>query len=216
MMLKNYKIEEFIDDLSSVKPTPGGGSVAGLIGALSGSLNSMVYSLTINKKSFEALDGDTKKLILDFSEASNKFTQKALNLMEDDRKYFEKLIDCYKLPKDSKDDKEKRSKAIIEGTVLALKAPLALAKEAYKFYDNIDVALEYGNKMLASDAICAAVLLHACIECAIVNVKVNLNSIRTLEVASKIKNEIEELNYDSLARKNSIYNLVNEVIYSEI
>lgn len=213
MKFKNYKIEEFIDDLSSSKPTPGGGSVAGLIGALSGSLNSMVYSLTVNKKSFEALDGDRKKLILDFSEASNKFTEKALKLMEDDRKYFDKLMDCYKLPKDSKDDKEKRNKSISEGTLLALKAPLKLAREAYDFYENIEIALKYGNKMLASDAICAAVLLHACIECAIVNVKVNLNSLRTLEVTKAIQNELEELNNNSLLRKNNIYNLVNEVIY---
>ena len=48
MELKDYKIEDFINDLSSTLPSPGGGSVAGLVGALSGSLNSMVYSLTVN------------------------------------------------------------------------------------------------------------------------------------------------------------------------
>ena len=73
MEFKNYKIEEFIQDLSSDLPAPGGGSVAGLVAALSGSLNSMVYSLTVNKKSFEERDSETKKLVLDFKEASSKF-----------------------------------------------------------------------------------------------------------------------------------------------
>ena len=61
MRFKDYKIDEFLEDLSSSSPSPGGGSVAGLVAALSGSLNSMVYSLTVNKKSFENLDGETKK-----------------------------------------------------------------------------------------------------------------------------------------------------------
>ena len=44
MRFKDYKIDEFLEDLSSSSPSPGGGSVAGLVAALSGSLNSMVYS----------------------------------------------------------------------------------------------------------------------------------------------------------------------------
>ena len=66
MEFKKYSIEEFIEDLSSDSPAPGGGSVAGLVAALSGSLNSMVYSLTVNKKAFEEKDSDTKKIVLDF------------------------------------------------------------------------------------------------------------------------------------------------------
>ena len=76
MRFKDYKIDEFLEDLSSSSPSPGGGSVAGLVAALSGSLNSMVYSLTVNKKSFESLDGETKKTVLDFKEASGKFIKK--------------------------------------------------------------------------------------------------------------------------------------------
>ena len=105
MEFKDYKIEDFINDLSSPLPSPGGGSVAGLVGALSGSLNSMVYSLTVNKKSFEKKDLETQKLVLDFKEASAKFTKKALMLMEEDRKEFNKLMDCNKLPKETEEEK---------------------------------------------------------------------------------------------------------------
>ena len=133
MRFKDYKIDEFLEDLSSSSPSPGGGSVAGLVAALSGSLNSMVYSLTVNKKSFESLDGETKKTVLDFKEASGKFIKKSMELMELDREYFNKLMDCYKLPKDSDEEKKIRSAAIVQGTVKAMKAPLELAKECYNF-----------------------------------------------------------------------------------
>ena len=187
MEFKDYKIEDFINDLSSPLPSPGGGSVAGLVGALSGSLNSMVYSLTVNKKSFEKKDLETQKLVLDFKEASAKFTKKALMLMEEDRKEFNKLMDCYKLPKETEEEKEFRNKEIKQRTVKAMMAPKKLAEECYKFYDNIDAAVEYGNKMLVSDAVCAAILLNAAVESAIVNVKINLNSLKDLPNEKEIQ-----------------------------
>ena len=82
MKFKDYKVEEFLEDLSSTSPSPGGGSVAGLAAALAGSLNSMVYSLTINKKAFEKEDLEIKKLVLDFHEASNKFIKISTEAME--------------------------------------------------------------------------------------------------------------------------------------
>ena len=204
MKLKDYKIEEFIYDLSSESPSPGGGSVAALVAALAGSLNSMVYSLTINKKSFEALDLETKKLVLDFKEASSKFTTRSIALMEEDRDGFNKLMECYKLPKTTEEEKAKRSKEIENKTLVALKAPYEIAKECYKFYDNIDIAVKYGNKMLLSDALCAAILLNAAIESAMVNVRINLDSLSNKFYAEKTEKELQKLEADSLIRKNSI------------
>lgn len=209
MEFKDYKIEDFINDLSSPLPSPGGGSVAGLVGALSGSLNSMVYSLTVNKKSFEKKDLETQKLVLDFKEASAKFTKKALMLMEEDRKEFNKLMDCYKLPKETEEEKEFRNKEIKQRTVKAMMAPKKLAEECYKFYNNIDAAVEYGNKMLVSDAVCAAILLNAAVESAIVNVKINLNSLKDLPIAKEIENEMKELEENSLKRKEKICSTMN-------
>lgn len=209
MEFKDYKIEDFINDLSSPLPSPGGGSVAGLVGALSGSLNSMVYSLTVNKKSFENKDLETQKLVLDFKEASAKFTKKALMLMEEDRKEFNKLMDCYKLPKETEEEKEFRNKEIKQRTVKAMMAPKKLAEECYKFYDNIDAAVEYGNKMLVSDAVCAAILLNAAVESAIVNVKINLNSLKDLPIAKEIEKEMKELEENSLKRKEKICSAMN-------
>ena len=169
--------------------------------------------MTVNKKSFESLDGETKKTVLDFKEASGKFIKKSMELMELDREYFNKLMDCYKLPKDSDEEKKIRSAAIVQGTVKAMKAPLELAKECYNFYDNIDVAVKYGNRMLISDAGCAAILLHAAIESAIVNVKVNLNSLRDKPFAKSVELELVELEEKSIKRKDSIVKKMNNEIY---
>lgn len=215
MKFNQLNIEEFLCDLSSEKPSPGGGSVAALLAALASSLNSMVYSLTINKKSFESLDNEIQKTVLDFKEASNKFTKISLDFMEQDREAFTKLMDCFKMPKETDEEKESRSKAILEKTIKALEVPLNLARNCYEFYDNIDTALKYGNKMLASDASCAAILLHSAIESAIVNVKVNLNNCSSKNFKEKIETEIENIEFNSFSRKNIVCNMAEEVFYPE-
>lgn len=204
MEFKEYKVEEFLNDLASSSPSPGGGSVAGLVSALAASLNSMVYSLTVNKKAFEKMEMEEKKLVLDYKEASDRFIKKSIDSMEKDREAFNKLMDCYKLPKDTEEEVTYRNKAIAEKTIGAMMAPYQLAKEAYNFYDNIDVAVKYGNKMLLSDAICAAILLSAAIESSIENVKINLASIKNKDYAKKVDNEMKEIYTKSIERKQKI------------
>ena len=164
----------------------------------------MVYSLTVNKKSFEALDLETQKLILDFKEASGKFSSKSIVLMEEDRSAFNKLMDCYKLPKSTEEEKKIRNNEIIIKTLGALKPPYDIAKECYKFYDNIDIAVKYGNKMLLSDASCAAILLNSAIECAIVNVRINLGTLTNKNYAEKTEKELQELEMNSQIRKDKV------------
>ncbi|MFQ9617883.1 MAG: cyclodeaminase/cyclohydrolase family protein, partial [Clostridium butyricum] len=89
-------IKKFINDLESDMPAPGGGSVAGLIAALSGALNSMVYSLTVGKKSYMALDEKTQDIIRKFQAKSLEFSKRSLEIMDEDRENFLKLMDCYK------------------------------------------------------------------------------------------------------------------------
>lgn len=215
MEFKELKLKEFLSDLSSDKPSPGGGSVAALLAAISGSLNSMVYSLTVNKKAFEKLSSDDKKKVLDYNEASKKFINKSMTFMEKDREEFTKLMECYKMPKETEEEQKIRDKEIKQKTLKAMEVPLNLAKEAYEFYDNIDIALKYGNKMLASDAACAASLLHAAIETAIINVKVNLNNFKNESFFKEIQLDIENLEFNSFSRKNIVCNMAEEIYYPE-
>ncbi len=210
MQFKEYKIQEFLSDLSSESPSPGGGSVAGLVAALAGSLNSMVYSLTVNKKAFEKIDIEDKKLVLDFKERSHKFINNSVQAMEKDREAFVKLMNCYKMPKGTEADIIMRKKALAENTIKAMMAPLELARNAYEFYDNIDIAMKYGNKMVLSDAVCAAILLNAAIEAAIENVKINLKSLEEGELKTKTEEEIAYLLIDSKKRKANILDSMNK------
>ncbi|MGV3025528.1 cyclodeaminase/cyclohydrolase family protein [Clostridium thermobutyricum] len=204
MIFKDYKIEEFINDLASDSPAPGGGSTAALVGALSGALNSMVYSLTVGKKSFEKLDENKKEELLLFKIESENFIKRSIELMEEDRKAFSELMNGYKIPKEKEDREEKIQKL----TIGALMAPLKMSREALKFYENIKFGVTYGNKMLVSDGGVSAILLHSTIESSILNVMVNLKYINDLNFKKEIEEEIENTMKVSLEKKNEIMKLV--------
>lgn len=204
MIFKDYKIEEFINDLASDSPAPGGGSTAALVGALSGALNSMVYSLTVGKKSFEKLDENKKEELLLFKTESENFIKRSIELMEEDRKAFSELMNGYTIPKEKEDREEKIQKL----TIGALMAPLKMSREALKFYENIKFGVTYGNKMLVSDGGVSAILLHSTIESSILNVMVNLKYINDLNFKKEIEEEIENAMKISLEKKNEIMKLV--------
>ncbi|ENZ35824.1 MULTISPECIES: cyclodeaminase/cyclohydrolase family protein [Clostridium] len=207
-------IKKFINDLESDMPAPGGGSVAGLIAALSGALNSMVYSLTVGKKSYMALDEKTQDIIRKFQAKSLEFSKRSLEIMDEDRENFLKLMDCYKMPKDNDEEKEIRKKAIKENTIKSMEAPLALARECVIFYENLKVMAEYGNKMLLSDLGISAILLHSAIESSIINVKVNLNGLRSEEFFEELDKELIKMLEISMEEKNKISEIVDKVIYA--
>lgn len=213
MEFREYSIEKFLIELSSDAPSPGGGSTAALVAALASSLNSMVYSLTVNKKSFEKLSNERKEEMIKFEKKASNFTKVAQSFMEKDRADFTALMASFKLPKDTEEEKNIRSKIIKEKTFKAMESPLNLAKECLEFYENISFAVEFGNKNLISDAGVAAILLHSAIESAILNVKINLNSLRKEEYAENVKKECSTILEKSWELKSKINDNVQSVIY---
>lgn len=204
MDFKDYSINKFLYELKTDLPSPGGGSTAALVSALAGALNSMVYSFTVDKKAFEKLDDNKKEKMIMLKEKCEEFISKSIYYMEADRDTFTALMDTFKLPKDTDEEKKYRSQMIKEKTVAAMKSPLNLAKDSLEFYDNIDFAIEFGNKNLTSDAIVSAILLHSAIESAIVNVFINFNSLGNKEGYENIPNKCKEIIESSLIRKTEI------------
>lgn len=204
MDFKDYSIDKFLYELKTDLPSPGGGSTAALVSALAGALNSMVYSFTVDKKAFEKLDDNKREKMIMLKEKCEEFISKSIYYMEADRDTFTALMDTFKLPKDTDEEKKYRSQMIKEKTVEAMESPLNLAKDSLEFYDNIDFAIEFGNKNLTSDAIVAAILLHSAIESAIVNVFINFNSLGNKEGYENIPNKCKEIIESSLLRKKEI------------
>lgn len=212
MLFKDLKISEFIEDLSGDKSSPGGGSTAALVSALASSLNDMVYSFTVDKKTFESLNDEEKEKMLKLQRETKIFTEESLNFMEKDRKDFTELMACYKLPNETDEEKSSRSSMLKICTEKAMNTPLELAEKSLNYYSNIEFAIKYGNKNLKSDAIVAAILLNSAIESAVVNVLINYKGLKKYKEFDNVPTICKDL----LVNSNKLKEKICEEFYNQI
>ena len=199
MEFKEMKILEFIEDLSGDKSSPGGGSTAALVSALASSLNDMVYSFTVDKKSFENLTEENKAEMLKLQSDTKEFTKNALAFMD-------------KLPNNTEEEKKLRKEKLKFATIKAMNTPLELAEKSLAYYENIKFAVAFGNKNLKSDGIVAAILLNSAIESAIINVLINYKSLKSYEEFKNIPERCNEISLQSRTLKEEICNeFYNEI-----
>jgi formiminotetrahydrofolate cyclodeaminase len=169
----------------------------------------MVFNLTVGKKIYNEYDEAIRNKIDENLKLAGSFKSKFLNLMDEDTEAFIGLMAAFKMPKETDEEKKIRSEKIQEGYVKATEAPLTTAREAVKIFDLLDVAAGYGNTNAVSDAGVGAILALAAVEGALLNVKINLGSIKNTEILQKVSKECDELLVLSKNRKEKIMSVVN-------
>lgn len=211
-MMKNLAIEEFLKRLGSEAPTPGGGGAAALVSALAAALNSMVFNLTVGKKIYGNYSDEIKELIQNSLKESSKLIEFFSLYMDKDADAFSKLINSYKLPKATEDEKNKRKSVIESCTKEAAEVPMTVAEKVYKLYPIIWTACNYGNKNLISDAGVAATLVQASLESCILNVKINLGYIKDENLKINMDKRCNDLSTSGEAWKSKIMRFIYESI----
>ncbi len=191
-MLDNKKVNEFIDELASNSPAPGGGSVAALSASIGAALTSMVFSLTVGKKAYKNMSEEDQQRVNITLEDAQTLKDEFLNLMNKDTEEFMEVMKAYKLPKESDEEKALRKEKIEEAYKRAMLIPMIVGEKSFDMYNLIETACELGNKNAISDAGVAALMIQSAIEGAVLNVKINLTAISD----EQFKNEtIEKCNH---------------------
>lgn len=176
-MLTSLRITEFLDELASSSPAPGGGSVAALSGALGAALTSMVCNLTVGKKKYTAVEQEMKTILAKAEELRKTLT----DLIVRDTEAFNKVMEAFSLPKETDDQKALRSAAIQESTKEATLIPLRAMKLTVDGLALAKTVAEKGNVNSISDAGVSALMLYAAAEGAALNVQINLSGINDAE-----------------------------------
>lgn len=204
--LVDMNVETFLDELASDSPAPGGGSVAALSGALGTALSSMVCNLTLEKEKYE----DVQHEIKDVFKKSEQLRKQLTELIDKDTQAFNDVIKAFKMPKETEEQKEKRKQAIQKGYKTATHVPLETAKACEKVLDISLVVAEKGNKNSITDAAVSALMAQAGVESAILNVKINLGSIKDDEFVKRISFEIDELHKNAEDKTKKIMKIVEK------
>ncbi len=166
-------LQNFIDEISSSSPTPGGGSVSAFCGVLGVSLGLMVCNLTIGKKKYESVQEE----ILEIKNQLENFKEKFVELYDRDSQAFDKVMEAFKLPKETNEEKSKRTEAIESATIEATEVPINVIKTSLDALNHLIKLSEIGNQNSLSDAGVAIQLMRSCAEGAMLNVLINTKSL---------------------------------------
>ncbi len=183
--LLDLNLREFANELSIDSPAPGGGSTAALSGALSAALSSMVSNLTVGKKEYEAVQKNMKEFAVNAQALKDEF----LRAVDLDTMAFNKVMDTFKLPKKTDEQKKEKARAMEEASQEATLVPLGVLEKSFEALKLAkDVALK-GNKNSLSDAGVAGLMAQAAAEGAYYNVMINLPGLEDADFVSKTKKQ---------------------------
>jgi len=157
--------------ISARTPTPGGGTVAALAGALGAALSCMAVRFSLQRKDTppeqEAVLQALERGLVDLAGRLQK-------LADEDSDAFESVRVARKLPQTNDAERAARTAAVAAASAASAEVPLRtlrLARDGLELIDGVTSAL---NRNLATDAASGAILLRGGARCAALNVRVNV------------------------------------------
>ena len=166
MPLRDQSVQAFLDQLASASPTPGGGSVAALTGALAAGLISMVCQLTVGRPRYAAFEAEAQAILAQTEAIRARLT----DLIQIDVAAYSTVAAAYKLPKED----PTRTAAIVAAMVVATDVPLQIAEQAAALLPLALPVAQHGNRTAVGDVVAGAQLAVACVHAALINVDANV------------------------------------------
>jgi formiminotetrahydrofolate cyclodeaminase len=189
MSLVKMTVQDFVEQLASASPTPGGGSASALAGAMAAAMVEMACNLTVGREKFRNVE-EEMQIVLG---RAGELRRQMLDAVDEDTKAYNAVSEAYKMPRETDTDKAERTTAIQSALKYATEVPLKVAQAAAETYDLASIAIEKSNPNVASDAHVAQLLAEAACQGAAANVEINLGSITDPDFISMMREELHGL-----------------------
>ncbi len=179
--ISDVTIGNFLLELGSSAPAPGGGSTAALSGAMGAALVSMLCSLTLGREKYaeyQKINAETKK-------RSDELIHELTECISKDMTSYDSVMEALKLPKGTEKEKALRSERLQEAYKSAASAPIETSEKCLEVMKLAYSLTGKSNKTAECDLLAAALNANSGIALANVNVKVNLLYIKDSEYVGK-------------------------------
>jgi formiminotetrahydrofolate cyclodeaminase len=185
MLDQTTSIAVFLDALAARQPTPGGGSVAALAGALAAATGEMAVNYSLGKKDLAAFAGELQPVKEQLQHARDVL----VGLMVEDQGVYQALSAARKTP-----ESDPQRKAKIDAALLAaIRIPEAIGASAVAILDECDRIINFVNFHLLSDLAVCADLAMATARCAVYNIRVNLADVTDPADRQRIESTMSHL-----------------------
>ena len=203
-MLLEQKTTDFLEQLSSSAPVPGGGGASAAVGAFAAALGMMVTNLTVGKKKY----ADVEEEILAIRDQLEGKKQELIRLVDEDAAAFEPLAKAYRMPKNTDEEKEEKARVMEIALKNAAEAPLRIMETIAETMEMIQVLGEKGSRLAVSDAGVAILFAQAALEGASLNIYINTKMMQDQSEANRLNKRADELIAEGNKRKQSTYESV--------
>ena len=207
MEMQDMNVRELIELTASNAPAPGGGAIAALSGAFGAALAAMVGSLTLGKKGYE----DAQKEMAEMTDKGKNLAKKLLAAMDEDANSFNGYMAALGMPKGTEVEKTIRRAAMQDALKSASLVPLNTAKTAAEVFPLAEAAVKSGNRNAVTDGLVAARMARAAVLGALLNVKINLGSIKDEAFVQELQAACGALQEEAIAAEQRILDLVPEL-----
>jgi methenyltetrahydrofolate cyclohydrolase len=187
--LMSLTVDAFLARLASEQPAPGGGSAAALAGAMASALASMVARLTIGRERYAM----NQQQMCDVQDRAEALRRRMTALVEEDARAYREVLKAYGLPKGSETEHDRRAAAIQQALRRASVASLKASETCAEILDLTAEAAALGNRNAAGDAAVAALLAHAGLRGALLNVRINLRQVQNQDFVAAIEAHLGQL-----------------------
>ena len=206
--LAQMTVEGFTRETASESAAPGGGSISACMGAFAAALATMVANLSSHKRGWDA----RWKEFSDVAEEGQKLVDELLLLIDEDTAAFNRIMDCFSMPKGTEEEKAARAKALEEATLYAAQVPLKTMEASLKALPLALQMAQSGNPASASDAGVAALAAVAAIQGARLNVRINAAGLKDKAPALPLLARADAIVTEAQAIEQQVLDTVNNHI----
>lgn len=207
-MLTELTIQDFIKKVISNDPVPGGGSVSALNGALAASLSAMVANLTIGRKKYV----EVNDLMQELGGRFEKLAEQLIADVDRDSDAYNRVFAAFKLPKETDEEKAIRSEAIQKETKYAALVPMEVARAVHAVLPMIDTVARKGNSNAVTDACVSMMCARTAILGALLNVRINLTSIKDETFVNAMRNEADTIEAHTILQEQALLDYAKTVM----
>ena len=200
---QDWTLKRFAEETAGSSPAPGGGSVGAYAGALAAALSEMVANLTIGKKGFEDREAQMKAL----RDEAASLRKELLDDIRKDSESFNRYMEALRMPKDTEEQKAVRSEKMQEGLKAAAQVPLQAAETAVRIFPIAEAVVRDGNQNAVTDGLVSALLARSAVLGILLNVKINLASIRDEAFVNTYSTRVKQLEQTAVEGEKAVLSL---------
>ena len=186
---ERVSVKDFVAEVASGAPVPGGGAAAAHAAALGAALGEMIAHLTEGREKFKDVQGDVRDVLSELTPLRARLAR----AVTDDAASFERVMEARRLPQGTEGERRERANRLEESLKGAATVPLEVAGLGVQVLELLETLAEIGNPNALSDAATGAQLSLAAVASARYNVLVNTADIEDEEFAQEHRSRADDL-----------------------